>query len=46
MIKYLLRIESEELWQKARIKALKEKTTMKEVIISLIQRWVKGEVEI
>ncbi len=43
---YLLRIENDVFWHRVKMRALKEKKTIKNVILILLVRWLKGEFKI
>ena len=46
MVDYAIKGIDEKLWERARIKAIREKFKMSYVTKRLIEMWVKGEVEI
>lgn len=39
-MKYLLKIDDERLWLEAKVKAAREQTTLRAVLIAALERWV------
>jgi hypothetical protein len=46
MVDYALKSIDDRLWEKARIKAIRQKVRMSYVLKRLIEMWVKGDVEV
>ena len=46
MVDYAIKGINDKLWEKARIKAIRQKLKMSYVTKRLIEMWVKGEIEI
>jgi hypothetical protein len=46
LVDYAIKGIDEKLWERARIKAIRQKVRMSYVMKRLIEMWVKGEIEI
>jgi len=46
LVDYAIKGIDERLWERARIKAIRQKVRMSHVMKCLIEMWVKGEIEI
>ena len=46
MVDYAIKGIDDKLWERARIKAIRQKVKMSYVLKRLIEMWVKGEIEI
>ena len=46
MVDYAIKGIDDKLWERARIKAIRQKVRMSYVLKRLIEMWVRGEIEI
>ena len=46
MVDYAIKGIDDKLWERARIKAIRQKVRVSYVLRRLIEMWVKGEIEI
>ncbi len=46
MVDYAIKDINEKLWERARIKAIRQRVRMSYVTKRLIEMWVKGEIDI